>query len=131
MCKGNKYHTSFYNQSALSLSVLLERIYVVNIICCWWLKGGRRQDFVYSSHDIVWRAHPDVLLWITVGLRISLRSLYPKTFENMNHDLLKFLSYRLLTMCCFLETFLLLGSHLPSLFGVWDDLLCCLVSFSI
>lgn len=52
----------------------------MNIVAFW--KADRRPSFVYSSHGVIWRACPDILLRITIGLGVSLRSLYPKTFET-------------------------------------------------
>lgn len=54
------------------------------------LKGRKKTRFsVYSSHVVIGMACPDVWIRITTGSRIGLRSLYPRTFENLNHDLSK------------------------------------------
>lgn len=103
----------------------------MNIVAFW--KADRRPSFVYSSHGVIWRACPDILLRITVGLGVTLRSLYPRHLKNPHHDLLAFLFGRL-TAHCFLETFVPLNSHLASAFspfGVWVVLLCFVMSFSI
>lgn len=84
-------------------SALLERV-----LCPWmWfalgvLKGRKESRFsVHSSHDVIWRACPDILMRIPLDSRISLRSLYPKTLEIWTTISWKFLSYRLLTITLF------------------------------
>lgn len=100
------------------------------MVCYWCVeRQGRRQYLVYSSH-VIGRACPDILIRITVGSRISLRSLYPKAFENLNYDLLKVSLLWIINYNIVLEAFVPLDCHSPSVF-LLRCLGCCILLLNV
>lgn len=121
---------SLYTSQLLCLHLTRKSPVSVNMVCYWCVeRQGRRQYFVYSSHDVIGRACPDILIRITVGSRISLRSLYPKAFENLNHDLLK-VSLLWIINYNVVEAFVPLDCHSPSVFLLWC-LGCCILLLNV
>lgn len=101
----------------------------------YW-KADRRPSSVYSSHGVIWRAYPAILLRTTMGLGVSLRSLTQKHLKNLQHDLLAFLFHRLFTQhivfwdICAIKFPFSFSFGVPP-FGVWVVLLCFIMSLLI
>lgn len=97
------------------------------------LKGRKETRFsVYSSHDVIWRACPDILIRITLDSKNQSQVTLPKNiWKSEPQSPASFSPVDYEQWHCFLEAFVPLGCHLPSVFsfGVRDVLFCCLMSF--